>query len=363
MTMKWSKNMIRAVYDTPLLNLIQRASVVHRQNFDPRVVQKASLLSIKTGGCTEDCSYCPQSSKYDTFVKAERLMKKEDVLASARRAKEAGSSRFCMGSAWREVGGKKSGFNQILEMVKEIDAMGMEVCTTLGMLDSKQAQQLKEAGLTAYNHNLDTSPEFYPKIISTRTYDERLETLKNVREAGLNVCCGGIIGLGEDVSDRIGLLHVLASMDTPPESVPINALVAVEGTPLQDELPVDAWDMCRMIATTRIVMPKSKVRLSAGRTRFSAAEQAMMFMAGANSIFSGEKLLTTPNPEEDEDTKMFEALGLIAQKPKQDIRVDSAADDESKIKAAADRAAQAAAVGEQPGEESATEKESRLLKN
>mmetsp|Transcript_6368 Transcript_6368/g.11959 ORF Transcript_6368/g.11959 Transcript_6368/m.11959 type:complete len:360 (+) Transcript_6368:58-1137(+) len=359
MAMKWSKNMIRAVYDTPLLNLIQRASVVHRENFDARIVQKASLLSIKTGGCSEDCSYCPQSSKYNTFVKAERLMKKEDVLASARRAKEAGSSRFCMGSAWREVGGKKSGFKQILEMVKEIDAMGMEVCTTLGMLDAKQAQQLKEAGLTAYNHNLDTSPEYYSKIITTRTYDERLETLKNVREAGLNVCCGGIIGLGEEVNDRIGLLHVLANMESPPESVPINALVAVEGTPLEDELPVDAWDMCRMIATTRIVMPKSKVRLSAGRTRFNTAEQAMMFMAGANSIFSGEKLLTTPNPEEDEDTKMFEALGLIAQKPKQDIRIDSQAevDAESKVKAAADVAE---AVAE---EEDVEDKKAQVLKN
>eukprot|EP00472_Partenskyella_glossopodia_P008827 CAMPEP_0197525294 /NCGR_PEP_ID=MMETSP1318-20131121/10741_1 /TAXON_ID=552666 /ORGANISM="Partenskyella glossopodia, Strain RCC365" /LENGTH=345 /DNA_ID=CAMNT_0043078503 /DNA_START=33 /DNA_END=1070 /DNA_ORIENTATION=- len=337
---RWTKDQIRSIYDTPLLELIHKAATVHRQNFNPRVVQKASLLSIKTGGCTEDCSYCPQSSKYKTFVKAEKLMGVEKVLESARRAKAAGSSRFCMGSAWREVGGKKSGFNKILEMVKEIDAMGLEVCTTLGMLDAKQAAQLKEAGLTAYNHNLDTSPEFYPNIITTRSYEERLQTLKNVREAGLSVCCGGIIGLGEQVNDRIGLLHVLANMEEPPESVPINALVAVEGTPLEKEDPVDAWDMCRMIATTRIVMPQSKVRLSAGRARFSESEQAMMFMSGANSIFAGEKLLTTPNPEEDADNLMFKNLGLEAQKPKEDVKI-SAKEVEEAEAIAAEQAAKA----------------------
>ncbi|KAF2322173.1 hypothetical protein GH714_008155 [Hevea brasiliensis] len=282
----------------------------HAQNF--REVQQCTLLSIKTGGCSEDCSYCPQSSRYSTGVKAQKLMTKENVMEAAKKAKEAGSTRFCMGAAWRDTIGRKTNFNQILDYVKEIRDMGMEVCCTLGMLEKQQAQELKKAGLTAYNHNLDTSREYYPNIITTRTYDERLKTLEYVREAGINVCSGGIIGLGEAEEDRVGLLHTLATLPTHPESVPINALLAVKGTPLQ---PVEIWEMIRMIATARIVMPKAMVRLSAGRVRFSMPEQALCFLAGANSIFTGEKLLTTPNNDFDADQLMFKVLGLIPKAP------------------------------------------------
>lgn len=248
-------------------------------------------------------------------MKAEKLMGKDSVLDAAQKAKEAGSTRFCMGAAWRDTIGRKTNFNQILGYVKQIRSMGMEVCCTLGMLEKQQALELKEAGLTAYNHNLDTSREYYPNIITTRTYDDRLETLKNVREAGINVCSGGIIGLGEAADDRIGLLHTLATLPTHPESVPINALVAVKGTPLEDQKPVEIWDMIRMIATARIIMPKAMVRLSAGRVRFSMPEQTLCFLAGANSIFTGEKLLTTPNNDYDADQLMFKMLGLIPKPP------------------------------------------------
>ncbi|XWS43913.1 hypothetical protein CRYUN_Cryun16bG0145400 [Craigia yunnanensis] len=288
---------------------------VHRYAHNFREVQQCTLLSIKTGGCSEDCSYCPQSSRYHTGLNAQKLMTKETVMQAAKQAKEAGSTRFCMGAAWRDTVGRKTNFNQILVYVKEIRDMGMEVCCTLGMLEKQQALELKKAGLTAYNHNLDTSREYYPNIITTRTYDERLETLQHVREAGINVCSGGIIGLGESAEDRVSLLHTLATLPTHPESVPINALVAVKGTPLQDQKPVEIWEMIRMIATARIVMPKSVVRLSAGRVRFSMPEQALCFLAGANSVFTGEKLLTTPNNDFDADQLMFKILGLVPKAP------------------------------------------------
>lgn len=309
----WSKEEIADIYTLPFHELMYRASTVHRMYWDPSEVQQCTLLSIKTGGCTEDCSYCSQSTRHKTFVKPTPTMKVQEVLEAAARAKEAGSTRFCMGAAWRELGNKKNAFNHILEMVRGVNGMGLEVCCTLGMLNAEQAKQLKEAGLSAYNHNLDTSPEHYPNVITTRSYEDRLNTIANVRDAGISVCCGGILGLGEEEKDRVGLLHVLATLPEHPESVPINALVAVEGTPLgdgEDIDRVDAFDMTRMIATARIVMPRTMVRLSAGRLSFSDAEQYLMFQAGANSIFNGDKLLTTDNPEFDVDQALFEKLGF-----------------------------------------------------
>uniref|UniRef100_K3XG33 biotin synthase n=3 Tax=Setaria TaxID=4554 RepID=K3XG33_SETIT len=311
----WSRPEIQAVYDSPLLDLLFHGAQVHRNVHKFREVQQCTLLSIKTGGCSEDCSYCPQSSRYNTGLKAQKLMNKDDVLEAAKKAKEAGSTRFCMGAAWRETIGRKTNFNQILGYVKEIRGMGMEVCCTLGMIEKQQAEELKKAGLTAYNHNLDTSREYYPNIITTRSYDDRLQTLQHVREAGISICSGGIIGLGEAEEDRVGLLHTLATLPTHPESVPINALVAVKGTPLEDQKPVEIWEMIRMVATARIVMPKAMVRLSAGRVRFSMPEQALCFLAGANSIFAGEKLLTTANNDFDADKAMFKILGLIPKAP------------------------------------------------
>ncbi|KAJ6419123.1 hypothetical protein OIU84_029266 [Salix udensis] len=311
----WTSQEIKDVYDSPLLDLLFHGAQVHRYAHNFREVQQCTLLSIKTGGCSEDCSYCPQSSRYSTGLKAQKLMTKDTVIEAAKRAKEAGSTRFCMGAAWRDTIGRKTNFNQILDYVKEIRDMGLEVCCTLGMLEKQQAVELKKAGLTAYNHNLDTSREYYPNIITTRSYDERLETLEHVREAGISVCSGGIIGLGEAEEDRVGLLHTLATLPTHPESVPINALVAVKGTPLQEQKPVEIWEMIRMIGSARIVMPKAMVRLSAGRVRFSMAEQALCFLAGANSIFTGEKLLTTPNNDYDADQLMFKVLGLIPKAP------------------------------------------------
>mmetsp|Transcript_16770 Transcript_16770/g.18808 ORF Transcript_16770/g.18808 Transcript_16770/m.18808 type:complete len:428 (+) Transcript_16770:34-1317(+) len=309
----WTKQEIAEIYNLPFYDLMYKASTVHRMYWNPAEVQQCTLLSIKTGGCTEDCSYCSQSTRHKTFVKPTPTMKVQEVLEAARRAKDAGSTRFCMGAAWRELGNKKNAFGHILDMVKGVNGMGLEVCCTLGMLNADQAKQLKEAGLTAYNHNLDTSPEHYPKVITTRTYEDRLQTIANVRDAGISVCCGGILGLGEEDNDRVGLLHVLATLPEHPESVPINALVSVEGTPLGDEDDidnVDAFDMARMIATARIVMPRTMVRLSAGRLSFSDAEQFLMFQAGANSIFNGDKLLTTDNPEFDEDQALFQKLGF-----------------------------------------------------
>ena len=305
----WTKEEISEIYNTPLLELIYKASVLHREYQQTGEVQVCTLLSIKTGGCPEDCAYCPQAARYNTGVDVQALMKKEEVLAYAEKAKNAGSTRFCMGAAWREVRDNRD-FDRVLDMVKGVNELGLEVCCTMGMLTESQAEKLQAAGLYAYNHNVDTSEEHYTDIISTRTYDDRLKTLGNVRKAGISVCSGGIIGLGETHEDRIGMLHTLSTLPSHPGSVPINALVRVKGTPLEGNQKVDIWDMVRMIATARITMPKAMVRLSAGRTEMTVAEQALCFMAGANSIFSGEKLLTTPNPDFDQDKMMFELLGL-----------------------------------------------------
>eukprot|EP00188_Purpureofilum_apyrenoidigerum_P000936 Plantae.Rhodophyta-Purpureofilum_apyrenoidigerum.ctg14742.p1 GENE.Plantae.Rhodophyta-Purpureofilum_apyrenoidigerum.ctg14742~~Plantae.Rhodophyta-Purpureofilum_apyrenoidigerum.ctg14742.p1 ORF type:complete len:360 (-),score=45.01 Plantae.Rhodophyta-Purpureofilum_apyrenoidigerum.ctg14742:5-1084(-) len=312
----WTMEEVREVYSQPLLELVFQGASAHRENFDAAEVQQCTLLSVKTGGCPEDCKYCSQSSKYKTPVKAEPLMQVEDVLVEARKAKNAGSTRFCMGAAWRgvsQVGPRQ--FDRVLSMVRGVRELGLEVCATLGMVNAEQAQKLKEAGLTAYNHNLDTSKEFYSKVITSRKYEDRLDTLKNVRDAGISVCCGGIIGLGERHEDRVSLIHTLATLPQHPESVPVNALVANEGTPLEQQEPLPVWDLCRMIATARIVMPTSMVRLSAGRVSLSEAEQALCFMAGANSIFTGDKLLTTPNPAFNADKFMFDNLGLRGKPP------------------------------------------------
>jgi biotin synthase len=307
----WTKEEIQAIYELPLLELVYRAATVHRTYNNTAEVQVCTLLSVKTGGCSEDCSYCPQASRYHTDIQVHALMQTDEVLKYARKAKQAGSTRFCMGAAWREVRDNRD-FDRVLEMVKGVHAMGMEVCCTLGMLTESQAEKLADAGLYAYNHNLDTSPEYYDEIITTRTYNDRLHTLGHVRKAGISVCCGGIIGLGETHEDRIQMLRTLSSLPEHPESVPINALVRIKGTPLENNPKVDIWDMVRMIATARILMPKSMVRLSAGRAEMSIPEQAFCFMAGANSIFAGDKLLTTPNPSFEEDHAMFALLGLDA---------------------------------------------------
>jgi biotin synthase len=303
------RDQVAALYRTPVLELIRRASEVHRRHHAPDEVQVCVLLSVKTGGCPEDCGYCPQSAHYTTGVKPQPLLEVEEVLATARRARDDGATRFCMGAAWREVRDGEP-FDAVLAMIQGVKALGLEACCTLGMLTPEQARRLKEAGLDAYNHNLDSSARFYDQIVSTRTYQDRLRTLGYVRAAGISVCCGGIIGMGETEDDRIDLLHTLASLPEPPESVPINALVAVPGTPLGDRPRVDNWEMVRMIATARILMPRSMVRLSAGRIHLSESEQALCFLAGANSIFAGEKLLTTPNPEAEGDRRMFARLGL-----------------------------------------------------
>jgi biotin synthase len=309
----WRREEIAAIYHLPVLDLIYKGASVHRQHYDPQEVQVCTLLSVKTGGCPEDCAYCPQAARYHTNVKVQKLLPTEEVLAAALQAKEAGSTRFCMGAAWREVRDNKD-FDRVLDMVKGVNGIGMEVCCTLGMLTEEQALKLKNAGLYAYNHNLDTSEEHYDKIITTRTYDDRLETIENVRKSGISVCSGGIIGLGEAVADRIGMLLTLANLPEHPESVPVNALVPVEGTPLEEQEKVSVWEMVRMIATARIIMPKAMIRLSAGRVRMSVEEQALCFLAGANSIFAGDKLLTTPNPGVDTDKQMFQILNL---KPRQ----------------------------------------------
>jgi len=309
----WTKEEISEIYNSPVLDLMYRAATVHRAFHDPQEVQVCTLLSIKTGGCPEDCSYCPQAARYHTGVKVEKLMEVSEVLNSALKAKESGSTRFCMGAAWREVRDNKD-FDKVLDMVKGVSTMGMEVCCTLGMLTPEQAEKLKQAGLYAYNHNLDTSEEHYDKIISTRTYDDRLETLDNVRKAKISVCSGGIIGMGESHGDRVGMLYTLSNLPEHPESVPVNALVPVEGTPLEDQPRVSIWEMVRMIATARIIMPKAMVRLSAGRVRMNTEEQALCFLAGANSIFAGDTLLTTPNPEVNADKEMFQVLNLKPRK-------------------------------------------------
>jgi biotin synthase len=286
-----------------------QAQQVHRANQTANEVQVSSLISVKTGGCSEDCAYCPQAARYNTNVKVHKLMEVNEVMGIAKNAKDGGASRLCLGAAWREVRNNRD-FDKVIDMVKGVNDIGMEVCCTLGMLSEEQAQRLAEAGLYAYNHNLDTSSENYENIITTRTYDDRLNTINNVRKAGVTVCSGGIIGMGESVEDRMDMLLTLSNLEPQPESVPINALVPVEGTPLEDQPIVPIWDMVRMIATTRIAMPKTPVRLSAGRTRMSLEGQALCFMSGANSIFAGEKLLTTPNPDFDTDKEMFKLFNL-----------------------------------------------------
>jgi biotin synthase len=299
----------KAVYDLPLPELIFRAAEVHRANHDIRDIQRCALLSIKTGGCSEDCAYCAQSARYDTGVSATPLMTVEDVARRAAQAKQLGATRFCMGTAWR---GPRDGpqFDRVLDMVRVVRGLGMEACVTLGMLTDDQARRLREAGLTAYNHNLDTSRRFYREIITTRTYDERLQTIRAVQRAGIAVCCGGIIGMGEREEDRLALLAELAALEPPPESIPINCLVPIPGTPLANAPPVDGLALVRLIATARMGYPRARVRLSAGRDRMSRELQVLCFLAGANSIFFGEKLLTAPNPDAHEDAELFKAMGL-----------------------------------------------------
>ncbi|MBT8140106.1 MAG: biotin synthase BioB [Gammaproteobacteria bacterium] len=318
----WEREELRQLFELPFNELLFRAQSVHRANFDPNEVQVSTLLSIKTGACPEDCAYCPQSTRYDTGLTAEQLMEVEAVLEQARAAKQCGSTRFCMGAAWRSP--KDRDMPAVLAMVEGVKAMGLETCMTLGMLKAEQAEALGEAGLDYYNHNLDTSPEYYRDIITTRTYQDRLDTLAHVREAGINVCAGGIVGMGETLDDRIGLLQALANLPEHPQSVPINQLVRVEGTPLADTQDFDAFDFLRTIAVARIVMPRSHVRLSAGREAMNEQTQALAFFAGANSIFYGEKLLTTPNPDTNADLQLFDRLGIKPQAAASDATDDAA---------------------------------------
>jgi len=305
----WTRAELRALFDLPLPELIFRAQLAHRRYFDATQIQLSTLLSIKTGGCPEDCAYCPQSVHYEAGVKAGKLMCREDVLAAAQAAKNGGASRFCMGAAWREP--KDHDLAQVCGMIADVKGLGLETCATLGMLTEAQAQRLNAAGLDYYNHNLDTSPEYYGEIISTRDYQKRLDTLACVRAAGMKVCCGGIVGMGESREDRVGMIEALATLPVHPESVPINLLVRVAGTPLVDAPPLDAIEFVRTIAVARIAMPASMVRLSAGREEMSDELQALCFLAGANSIFCGEKLLTTPNPGRDHDRALMDRLGLV----------------------------------------------------
>ncbi|MEQ9402493.1 MAG: biotin synthase BioB [Cyclobacteriaceae bacterium] len=306
----WTIEEIEEIYNKPLLDLVFEAATEHRKFHAPGEIQVSSLISIKTGGCPEDCAYCPQAARYHTDIKVHKLMEVEEVKAQAESAKANGASRMCLGAAWREVRDNKD-FDKVLDMVKTVNGMDMEVCCTLGMVSEMQAKKLADAGLYAYNHNIDSSEAFYEDIITTREYDDRLRTIENVRKANITVCSGGIIGMGESATDRIGMLKTLANMDVHPESVPINALVPVDGTPLAEQPRVPAHELIRMVATARLVMPKSVVRLSAGREGMSLTEQAMCFMAGANSIFAGDKLLTTPNPDFNDDKEMFDLLGLV----------------------------------------------------
>lgn len=304
----WTREEVISLLTRPFNDLVFHAQQIHRERFDPNIIQLSTLMNIKTGGCTEDCAYCPQSAHHDTGVKAEKLLDLNDVLAQAKAAKDKGATRFCMGAAWRQP--KQRDLEKVMSMVEAVKKTGMETCVTLGMLKEDQAKDLKSAGLDYYNHNLDSSPEFYSKIISTRDYQERLDTLDYVRDAGINVCCGGIIGMGEGLNDRAGLLLSLANMTKQPESVPINMLVQVEGTPLSEVEKPGSIEFVRVIATARIMMPASYVRLSAGRSEMTEEMQALSFLAGANSIFYGEKLLTTDNPQLREDQKLFERLGI-----------------------------------------------------
>ena len=306
---------LKEIYDTPFFDLIARARSVYLENWKGNEVQLCTLLSIKTGGCSEDCGYCAQSARYSTGVKAEKLMGVEEVMEVAQRARESGSTRFCMGAAWKGVRDGDPRFEQVLETIRQVNTLGMEVCVTLGHLSDAEALKLKDAGVKAYNHNIDTSPEHYPNVVSTHTFEDRLSTIRAVQRAGMDVCCGGILGLGEGVDDRLRMLEVLCSFDPAPESVPINALMPMEGTPMSGNAQVDVFDLVRMIATARIALPRTKIRLSAGRTRLSREGQAWCFFAGANSIFYGDKLLTAGNPGTSADRALFEELDLTAQEP------------------------------------------------
>ena len=300
---------IRSIYHSPILELIFRAAMVHREHHNSREIQVCTLLSIKTGGCPEDCGYCAQSARYNTGLERNPLLGLSEVMDSARKARENGSTRFCMGAAWRQVR-DGADFDRTLEMVRQVSSLGLEVCCTLGMLTEEQAHRLKDAGLHAYNHNLDTGEEYYASIVGTHTYEERLQTLRNVGNAGISVCCGGILGMGESAGDRIDLLLALTSLARPPESVPINALVPIPGTPLQDRERTSVWELVRMVASTRILLPTAMVRLAAGRDQLSESEQALCFLAGANSIFSGDRLLTTPHPGAEKDADLLKLLDL-----------------------------------------------------
>jgi biotin synthase len=315
---------LQQIYSQPFFDLIQQSRAVYLKNWPNNEVQLCTLLSIKTGGCSEDCAYCSQSARYETGLETERLLSTPEVLEVARRAKSNGSTRFCMGAAWKGVREGTHAFDSVLETLREVSKLGMEVCVTLGQLTEVAAQQLKEAGVTAYNHNLDTSPEFYPQIVTTHTFQDRLDTIRAVQNAGMSVCSGGIIGMGETVDDRLRMLEVLANFDPPPESVPINCLMAMPGTPLGDQPPVDIFELVRLIATTRIAVPRAKVRLSAGRSRLSREAQALCFFAGANSIFYGNKLLTAQNPETDADHQLLQDLGLVPQPPFSDLTPSAA---------------------------------------
>ena len=309
---------LRAIYETPFFDLLSRARAAYLEHWSGNEVQLCTLLSIKTGGCSEDCGYCAQSARYSTGVKAERLMQTDEVLAVAQRARENGSTRFCMGAAWKGVRDGDAKFEQVLGTIREVSKLGMEVCVTLGQLSLPEARKLKEAGVTAYNHNIDTSPEFYPEIVTTHTFEDRVNTIRAVQQAGMDVCCGGIVGMGESVEDRLKMLAVLTGFDPAPESVPINCLMAMPGTPLADQPPVEVFELVRLIATTRLALPRSKVRLSAGRTRLSREGQALCFFAGANSIFYGDKLLTAANPGVDDDQQLLAELDLVPQAPHAD---------------------------------------------
>jgi len=310
---------IQALYDLPFFDLIQKSRKVHEAHWPENEVQLCTLLSIKTGGCSEDCSYCAQSARYSTSVEAERLMEKEEIMERAQLARENGSTRFCMGAAWKGVRDGTKRFDQVLDIVESVSELGMEVCTTLGELGPTEAEKLKEAGVTAYNHNIDTSPEHYKNIVSTHTFEDRLNTLRHVQDAGMSVCSGGILGLGEKTEDRLKMLEILSNFNPQPESVPINSLVPIPGTPLAEEQGVDSFEVVRMIAIARIAIPTAKVRLSAGRKQMSEELQTLCFFAGANSIFYGDKLLTTGNPQSEADLKLLEKLGLSPQKPNRDL--------------------------------------------
>jgi biotin synthase len=318
----WRLEEVRALFELPLFELLYRAHGVHREHFPHHQVQVSTLLSVKTGACPEDCAYCPQSVRHDTGLPVDPLLEVAEVVARARAARASGATRFCMGAAWRNP--KPKQLATVAEMVRQVLELGLETCATLGMLTAEQAQALSEAGLDYYNHNLDTSEAFYPEIITTRTYGDRLQTLQNVRDAGLKVCCGGILGMGETREDRVALLHTLATLPAHPESVPVNQLVRVPGTPLEDAEPLDPFEFVRTIAVGRILMPGSHLRLSAGRTEMSAELQALAFFAGANSIFYGEKLLTTPNPDADGDMALLRRLGLVPEPGPADVRADAA---------------------------------------